>query len=160
MQDWQGSKWGACDRSHLPPGPDSHISFLPILGQKSVCLLLLSLPCVHGPRKMERGKERTILPSMCRAPRRNSLLMPCGPSSLEASCTSLLIWRQKTLQNIAKQSHFGAKKCLKPHQFPYVGMINFQLTSQQRLFTFKVEFSISEGVPANKVFTTWRDHSD
>ena len=39
-------------------------------------------------------------------------------------------------------------------------MMNFQLTSQQRLFVFKVEFSISEGVPASKVFTTWEAHSD
>lgn len=45
-------------------------------------------------------------------------------------------------------------------QFPYVGMMNFQLTSQQRLFVFKVEFSISEGVPASKVFTTWGAYSD
>lgn len=39
-------------------------------------------------------------------------------------------------------------------------MMNFQLTSQQRLFIFKEEFSISEGVPAGKVFTTWGVHRD
>lgn len=39
-------------------------------------------------------------------------------------------------------------------------MMNFQLTSQERLFIFKVEFSISEGVPASKVFTTWGVRSD
>lgn len=38
--------------------------------------------------------------------------------------------------------------------------MNFQLTSQQRLFIFKEEFSISEGVPASKVFTTWGVHRD
>ena len=39
-------------------------------------------------------------------------------------------------------------------------MMNFQLPSQQRLFISKVEFSISEGVPASKVFTTWGVRSD
>lgn len=39
-------------------------------------------------------------------------------------------------------------------------MMNFQLTSQQTLFIFKVESSISESVPASKVFTTWGIHGD
>lgn len=42
--------------------------------------------------------------------------------------------------------------------FPYAGVMNFQLTSQQRLFIFKEEFSISEGAPTSKVFATWGVH--
>lgn len=33
--------------------------------------------------------------------------------------------------------------------------MNFQLTSRHRPFIFKAESSISEGVPAGKVFATW-----
>lgn len=39
-------------------------------------------------------------------------------------------------------------------------MMNFQMTSRQRLFIFKAEFSISEGVPTSKVFATWGVRSD
>lgn len=38
--------------------------------------------------------------------------------------------------------------------------MNFQLTSRHRPFIFKAESSISEGVPARKVFTTWGVRGD
>lgn len=60
-----------------------------------------------------------------------------------------------------RMKSFSSQKTVESHtQFPYAGMMNFQLTSQQRLFIFKEEFSILEGVPTGKVFTTWGIHRD
>lgn len=79
-----------------------------------------------------------------------------------AGCTSFFSYlKVENSGKSCKVKSFSSQKTVWSRTpFPYAGVMNFQLTSQQRLFIFKEEFSISEGAPTSKVFTTWGVHRD
>lgn len=117
-------------------------------------------PVGADPKSQERERRREPCSSSeTLAHGRHLVMVPSASSSPVASCCT-----SPKVENPGKSCRvqaFSSQKTVQSHtQFPYAGMMNFQLTSQQRLFIFKEECSISEGVPAGKVFTTWGVHRD
>ena len=132
----------------------------------SMSLFTLCQPCVYRLQKTKRAKQRLNLqPDETTGPREALAAGTWGPSHLKQRVVLSFFFHwsggRKLCEILQSKIVLEPKKCLEPHDFHmWVWWIFNWPVSQQRLFVFKVEFSISEGVPASKVFTTWGAHSD
>lgn len=67
---------------------------------------------------------------------------------------------RKSWEILQSEIIFEPKNCREPHTISICRDDEFSTDQSTRPFIFKEEFSISEGVPAGKVFTTWGVHRD